>query len=156
VKKLLFYLSGILALFLILFGLNQYQLNKQNNNPYGVPASQLNPATVQQLNDPNYKNIILPKDLDQFLAAKKSGFIYYFHPECPHCKVMTPIVVAKSKALGMDVKEYNLMEFPEGQQKYNITSWPVLAYYQDGKETDRVTGEISAQEVQTFLEKHKS
>ncbi|MFD0695833.1 thioredoxin family protein [Paenibacillus sp. GCM10027628] len=143
-KKLLIYLGIVVILFGGLYFVNQ-QSNKSADypyNPYGVSVSKLHPETVKQLNDPNYQNVILPKDLDQKLKNKESFFQYFYSSTCPHCKVTTPVLVPMEKELGIDVKEFNLQEFNDGWQKYNIESTPTLVYYKNGVEVDRIVGGV--------------
>jgi thioredoxin 1 len=145
-KKLLIYLSIVVVLFGALYVVNQ-QSHKVNDpkiadNPYGVPASKLNPATVPLLSDPNYQNIIVPKTLDEKIANKESFFVYYFKSDCPHCKITTPVITPIQKEVGVDVKQFNLLEFPEGWQTYNVQQTPTLVYYKNGVEAERIIGGV--------------
>jgi len=148
-KKLLIYLGIVVILFGGLYFVNQ-QSNKPSAsaskdypyNPYGVAVSKLNPETVKQLNDPNYQNVTLPADLDKRLKNKESFFQYFYASTCPHCKVTTPVLVPMEKELGLDVKQFNLEEFKDGWQKYNIQFTPTLVYYKDGVEAGRIEGGV--------------
>ncbi|MEC0267445.1 thioredoxin family protein [Paenibacillus anseongense] len=145
-KKLLIYLGIVVILFGGLYFVNQQSTKSSDQanagNPYGVAASKLNPETVKQLNDPNYQNLILPKDLDQRLKNKETFFQYYYASTCPHCKITTPVLVPIEKELGIDVKQFNLEEFKDGWEKYKVESTPTLIYYKDGKEVDRIVGGV--------------
>lgn len=139
-KKLLLYLVIIVGLFAAIYAINQIQLRAKDNNIYGIPASQLNPLTVRQLNDPNYQNIILPQDLQKRLNEKKPTLVYFFSPDCSHCNESTPFLMPMAKELGADIKQYNVLEFRQGWNDYNIKATPTLVYYSDGKEVDRIEG----------------
>lgn len=139
-KRLLLYLGIIVGLFAIVYGINAYQLHAKDNNIYGIPAKKLNPLTVKQLNDPNYQNIILPPDLQKRLSEKKPTLVYFFSPDCPHCKETTPFLTPMAKEMGVDIKQYNLLEFRQGWDDYKIQYTPTLVYFKDGKEADRIEG----------------
>jgi thioredoxin 1 len=168
-KKLLVYLSIVVVIFGALYIVNNQSKKADDQkfaeNPYGVPSSKLNPATIPLLSDPNYQNIILPKDFDQKIAKKESFFVYYFKSDCPHCKVTTPVIVPIQKEVGVDVKQLNLLEYNEGWQKYNIQATPTLIYYKKGVEVDRLTGGvpetaggpgIKPEQFKQFFQKYKS
>lgn len=142
-KKMMIYLGIIVGLFVILFVVNRASLKAQDDNVYGVPASQLDSMTVKQLDNPNYQNIILPADLKQKLADKSSLFVYYFSPTCVHCVATTPHLVPLTKELGVDMKMFNLLEFKEGWTDYKLQYTPTLIYYKDGQEVDRIEGGFS-------------
>jgi thioredoxin 1 len=168
-KKLAIYLAIVVILFGGLYVVNQ-QSNKAKDkqfadNPYGVSPSKLNPATVAQLTDPNYQNLILPKALDARLKNKESFFQYYYASTCPHCKITTPVLVPMEKELGIDVKQFNLEEFKDGWQKYNIQSTPTLVYYKNGVEVERIVGGVpeapggggnTPEQFKAFFQKYKS
>lgn len=165
-KKLIIYLGIIVGLFAILYSVNQMSLQAKNDNIYGIPAKKLNALTVAQLGDPNYQNIILPKDLEQKLQNKENGFVYFFSPECSHCKETTPYLMPMSKELGVDMKQFNLLEFKEGWDQYRIKYTPTLVYFKDGKEAERIEGgflmvngkpdEKTTKEFKDFFNKYKS
>jgi thioredoxin 1 len=140
-KKLLIYLSIIVLLFASLYVLN-YFANGSSDNPYGMRESKLTSSTRKQLNDSNYQNIILPDQLKSMLTNKESGFVYFFSPECPHCVRTTPLLNPIADQLGVDIPKFNLLQFQEGWQQYQITGTPTLVYYQDGIEVDRIEGGI--------------
>lgn len=159
-KKLAIYLSIIVVLFGALYVVNQQanqaKFGKYADNVYNIAPDKLNPETVKLLDDPNYQNIILPADLDKKIAGKESFFLYYFSSTCPHCKVTTPILMPVAKDLGVDIKQFNLEEFKDAWQRYNIQSTPTLVYYKDGKEVERIIGEQPKEALQAFISKHKS
>lgn len=146
-KKLSIYLAIVVALFGVLFYINyasdKVKNEKYANNVYGLPASQLNPATLEELSDPNYQNIILPNQLDEKIKNKESFFVYFFQSTCPHCKYTTPLLNPIAKEANVKLNQFNLLVYPDGWQKYNIEATPTLVYYKDGKEVDRIVGGIT-------------
>jgi thioredoxin 1 len=166
-KKLALYLSIIIVLFAGLYIVNQQSDKAKNgkyaNNVYGIAPDKMNPETVKQLDDPNYQNIILPADLDKKLSAQEDFFVYYFASTCPHCKRTTPVLYPLTKEMNVDVKQFNLEEFKDGWNKYNIQSTPTLIYYKGGKEVERMVGGVAeagqqgynADSYKQFLQKYK-
>ncbi|MEX2414565.1 MAG: thioredoxin family protein [Paenibacillaceae bacterium] len=138
-KKLIIYLSIIVALFAGLYALN-YFANGSSDNPYGLRESELTSSTRKQLNDPNYQNIILPDQLKSMLVNKESGFIYFFSPDCPHCVATTPLLNPVAEQYNVDLPKFNLLQFNEGWNTFDIESTPTLVYYQDGVEVERIVG----------------
>ncbi|WP_243291900.1 thioredoxin family protein [Bacillus sp. FJAT-47783] len=141
-KKILLF-GGIIVL---LFGLLAFITNYQNeqklagveNNPYN--KNDLDPATIELLEDPNYQNIILPEELEEKVKNKEDMIVYFFSSTCIHCKNTTPVLMPIAEELNMDIKQYNLLEFEQGWDQYNINSTPTLVQFKDGKEVNRVEG----------------
>ena len=152
-KKVIIFLAIIIALFATLAFVTNYS-NKQasEGNPYG--KSKLKQATISQLDDPNYENQILPDELAERLADKESLTVYFYSPECAYCRETSPVIVPMAEELGMELPLYNLLEFEEGWQTYQITSTPTLVRYEDGVEVDRVEGKVSDAQFQAWFEQY--
>ncbi|SHE10080.1 thioredoxin [Chlamydia abortus] len=157
-KKLAIYLSIIVAVFVLLFVINKATVSSKDSKAkelYGVSASKLHPDTVKQLEDPNYQSIVLPEDLAKSVNNKESMFVYFFSPNCEFCQRVTPIVYPMSQDMGIELKQFNILEFRNYLSTYNIQSWPVLAYFKEGVEVDRIVGEVPQNEYKQFFEKYK-
>jgi thiol-disulfide isomerase/thioredoxin len=138
-KKLLIFGGIIVVLFAAITFLTTYEQKEAvKDNPYH--KKELDPATVDQLDDPNYQNIILPDELEQKLKNKETVTVYFYSPTCPHCQKTTPIVVPLAKQMGIDLKMFNLLEFEDGWDKYHIEGTPTLIHYEKGKEVKRIDG----------------
>ncbi|UOE76887.1 thioredoxin family protein [Parageobacillus thermoglucosidasius] len=138
-KKLLIFGSIIVALFAALAFVTSYQQKEAvKDNPYH--KKELDPATIEQLDDPNYQNLILPDELEKKLKNKETVTVYFYSPICPHCQKTTPIVVPLAKKMGIDLKLFNLLEFKDGWDKYHIEGTPTLVHYENGKEVKRISG----------------
>ena len=162
-KKLMIYLALIVAVFGGLYAIN-IAANGSTDNPYGIREGKLSPLTREQLDNPNYQNIILPDELETMLDEKKSGFVFFFKPDCPHCVATVPILKPMIDELGIDMPMFNLLEFPEGWSDYNLEYTPSLVYFKDGQEADRIVGglEVEAgdggytkEQYTDFLNKYK-
>ncbi|QPA31487.1 thioredoxin family protein [Thermaerobacillus caldiproteolyticus] len=138
-KKLIIFGAVIIGLFAAIAFVTSYQQKEEvKDNPYH--KKELHPATVEQLDDPNYQNIILPDELEKKLANHETVTVYFYSPTCPHCQRTTPIVVPMTKEMGIDLKMFNLLEFEEGWDKYHIDGTPTIVHYEHGKEVKRIDG----------------
>ncbi|WP_442599001.1 thioredoxin family protein [Neobacillus sp. D3-1R] len=139
-KKIVIFLVIIIALFAGVAVINNVQ-NKDKlseGNPY--KTNDLHQETIDQLDDPNYQNIILPDELETKLQNKEDLTVYFFASNCPHCKRTTPILMPLAEKMGIDVVQFNLLEFEAGWDQYGIEGTPTLVRYEDGKEVARIDG----------------
>ncbi|MFZ3590798.1 thioredoxin family protein [Bacillus sp. DJP31] len=150
-KKVLIFLAIILALFVALILVTNYS-NQQASvgNPFN--KTKLDPATVGQLEDPNYQNQILPEELKTKITNKENVTVYFYSPTCSHCQVTSPVIVPMAEEIGLDLPLFNLLEFENGWQTYNIESTPTIIRFEDGVEVDRVVGKISDEAFQSWFE----
>lgn len=149
-KKVVIFVAAVVLIFAaIAFLTNKQQTEKTsgNNNPYG--KDDLKSATVDQLDDPLYQNIITPDELDEKLDKEESVTVYYFSPECSHCVKTTPILMPVAEDLDKHIYQYNVLEFEQGWNEIDAT--PTLIHYEDGKETSRIEGERSAEEFEQWF-----
>jgi thiol-disulfide isomerase/thioredoxin len=154
-KKIIIFGAIILVLFGALAFITTYQNNKKaEGNVYG--KSDLDPATIDQLDDPNYQNIILPDELEKKLENKEDTIVYFFSPLCEHCKVTTPVLMPVADEVGVEINQYNILEYEEGWDQYGITATPTLVHYKDGKEVDRIEGSNSEENFRTLLTEWKA
>lgn len=154
-KKILIFGALILVLFGSLSFITIYQ-NKQAaaGNVYG--KSELNPATIEQLDDPNYQNIILPEELETKLENKEDTFVYFFSPTCVHCKATTPILMPVAEDVDVEIEQFNLLEFDDGWNRYGIEATPTLVHFKDGKEVDRTEGANTEDYFRNLLNEWKN
>ena len=138
-KKMIIFLVIIIALFAaIAFITNTQNKQKAEGNPYN--KKNLEQSTIDQLNDPNYQNLILPDELAEALKNKEDKTVYFYSPECVHCQKTTPIVAPLAEEMGIDLVQYNLLEFEQGWDDYGIESTPTIVHYKNGKEEARIVG----------------
>src|SRR5699024_9136094 len=82
-NKMIIIVGVIVVLFGALYFVNDYK-NKQtindNENPYG--DKKLEQATIAQLDDPLYKNQIMPEKLKEKVDNGESVTVYFYSPEC--------------------------------------------------------------------------
>ena len=119
-KKVLIFLGIIIVLFIALALLTNMENSKKvsENNPYGKDS--LHPETIDLLDDENYQNIILPEELEKKLAGSRGCYrLFLRNLICPSiCKEATPILTPMAEELGIDLVQYNLLEFKQGWDDY--------------------------------------
>lgn len=150
-KKLLVIGGIIIAIFVLIIVLNN-QSNKvklSGDNPYGT--TDLDQATIDQLDDPNYQNIILPDELEEKIASGEPVTAYFFSPTCQYCQQMTPVLMPVADEMGVDIVQYNLLEFDQGWQQYGIESTPTMIHFEDGKEVNRTVGALPKENIELFF-----
>lgn len=148
-KMMLIGLSVLVIFGLIVFLTNQANDEKLANNPYDT--DNLNQATIDQLDDENYQNIALPDEVEEQIASGEPTTVYFFSPTCPHCQATTPILMPVAEDMGVDVLQYNLLEYEQGWQDYYIEATPTLVHYEDGKEVARWVGAQPKENIEEFF-----
>jgi thiol-disulfide isomerase/thioredoxin len=153
-KKIIIFLVVIIALFVGMWALTNVQNNAKigENNPY--LKNDLQQATIDQLDDPNYQKLILPNELEKRLSNKEDVTVYFYSSDCPHCKVATPVLMPLAEEMGIDIVQYNLLEFPEGWDQYRIDGTPTLVRYEDGVEINRMDGARKEPVFKQWLEEN--
>ncbi|EPD50734.1 hypothetical protein HMPREF1210_02704 [Paenisporosarcina sp. HGH0030] len=149
-KKLLIIGGIIVALFALLIVLNNTSnKNKLADNPYGT--NDLKQETIDQLDDENYQNIILPDDLQAKVESGEPVTAYFFSPICVHCKAMTPVLMPIVEDINVDLVQYNIYEFEQGWEDYKIKATPTMIHFEDGKEVARMVGSQPKEQIETFF-----
>nr|WP_295974058.1 thioredoxin family protein [uncultured Bacillus sp.] len=136
-KKVLIFLGIVVVLFVALAVLtNMQHKEKAEDNPYGKKS--LYAATVDLLDDEYYQNIILPDELEEKLADQDDVTVYFFQSDCGFCKQATPIIAPMAEEMGINLVQYNLLEFKAGWDEYHIEGTPTIVQFKDGKEAARI------------------
>ncbi|WP_100011417.1 thioredoxin family protein [Lentibacillus sediminis] len=154
-KKMIIFGSVIVVLFAALIFVTSYQNNQQvadADNPYGT--SDLEQATIDQLDDPNYQNQILPDELNETIESGEPTTVYFYSPTCVYCQQTTPDLVPLTEELGVDMVKLNLLEFAQTGTAYGIESTPTVVHYEDGEEVARITGAHPMENFQAFFEQY--
>lgn len=138
-KKIVIFLGIIIVLFAAIAIITNVQKEETSEgNPYG--KDDLKSSTIDQLDDPNYQNLILPEELDKKLENNEDVTVYFYSPECSHCQRTTPVVAPLAEQMGIDLVQYNLLEFEQGWGDYQVKSTPTIVHYKKGKEKARIVG----------------
>ena len=133
--------------------INELNQTAAEGNPYKKET--LHPATIQQLDDPIYKNIMLPEELEATIESNDSAYVYFYSPTCSFCKKTTPIVVPMAEEMGIDLRLFNVLEFKDGWETYKIEGTPTIIYFEKGKEVSRIEGGVDAEKFKKWFEEMK-
>ncbi|WP_394188751.1 thioredoxin family protein [Paenisporosarcina quisquiliarum] len=149
-KKLLIIGGAIAAVFILLIVLTNMSNDKKlAGNPYGT--EDLKQETIDQLDDENYQNIILPNDLKAKVESGEPVTAYFFSPTCPHCKAMTPVLMPIVEEMDVDVVQYNVYEFDQGWDDYRLEATPTMIHFEDGQEVSRMVGNQPKENIEAFF-----
>ncbi|MDX1772235.1 MAG: thioredoxin family protein [Planococcaceae bacterium] len=149
-KKLLIIGGAIAAVFILLIVLTNMSNDKKlADNPYGT--EDLEQETIDQLDDENYQNIILPDDLKAKVESGEPVTAYFFSPTCSHCKAMTPVLMPIVEEMDVDIVQYNILEFEQGWDDYQIEYTPTMVYFEDGQEVSRMVGNQPKENIEAFF-----
>lgn len=156
-NKMIVIIGAVVVLFGALYFVVEYKDNKalnESDNPYG--DKRLDRATIAQLDDPLYQNIILAEDLKKDLDANEDVTVYFYSPTCSYCKEVTPVLVPLTEELDIDMKKVNLLEEDRGTGKsmFDVTGTPTLVHYENGEEVARVSGSQPEEVFKSFLKEH--
>ncbi len=150
-KKLLIYGGIVVLIFVALFTVTTLKQTEQaKGNPFG--KDKLHPGTVELIDDPNYQNVILPDELEDELTKGETLTVYFYSPTCSYCKETTPRLMPLAEEHDIEIVQYNLLEFRQGWDDYQIDHTPTLVHYVDGEEVGRVTGAAKNEEYVQFFE----
>lgn len=150
-KKLLAVALIIILLFVGVIYLDKLQQSKKlENNPYD--KDDLHPETISQIGDENYSNITVPREFDKILEEGTEFVGYFFSPTCGYCKEMTPILMPILKEEGVEVHQYNLLEYGQEASKFGVDGTPTTIYFKDGEEVDRMVGYQTEEVIKEFLD----
>ncbi|MBD1382290.1 thioredoxin family protein [Metabacillus arenae] len=154
-KKVIIFAAIIVVLLGGLAVVTQMQQKQQvsGDNPYDKDS--LHPETIKQLDDPNYQSLIMPDEMKQKIEDKETFVTYFFSPTCPHCKETTPILMPAAEEQGVEINQYNLLEYEQGWEEHQIEETPTLVFYENGKEVDRIVGTQDAETFEDLLSKWK-
>ncbi|MFC7063541.1 thioredoxin family protein [Halobacillus seohaensis] len=150
-RNMIIFASILVVLVVVLaFVVNYQNTQKTEGNPYG--KEDLEQSTIDQLDNPNYQNQILPGELAEEVASGDPITVYFYDPECVHCQNTTPVLVPVAQDLGIDMKKLNLREFQSEWNNYQIDSTPTLIHFENGEEQARIVGERSESAFKSFFE----
>lgn len=149
-KKLLIIAGIVVVIFAgIIFLTNQANDEKLANNPYDT--EDLEQATIDQLDDENYQNIVLPDELEDQIASGDPTTVYFFSPTCQYCQQTTPVLMPVAEEMDVDVLQYNLLEYGEGGEQYMIEATPTLIHFENGEEVSRWVGAQPEENIEKFF-----
>ena len=89
------------------------------------------------------------------LKKGKKVLVDYFATWCMPCKMLSPILEEVAEAdKEVTIVKVDIDEFEQEAVMAGIRSVPTLVYYKDGKETKRVSGVHSKEEILEIINKY--
>lgn len=147
-------IAGVVVLLFaaIIFLTNQSNKDKKALAMDLYGTDDLEQATLDQLSDKHYQNIILPDALDEKIKSGEGTFAYLFSPTCVHCQKFTPKLMPLAEKNDIQIDQLNVLEFTDAWVTYNIEATPTLIYFENGEEVNRLVGDANEDVVQQFFD----
>ncbi|WP_347861224.1 thioredoxin family protein [Salimicrobium sp. PL1-032A] len=152
-KKMIIFGSVLVVLIIALAVIvNLQNAEKAEGNPYNKSEDELKQSTIDQLDDPNYDNQILPDELEEQIESGDPVTVYFYSPECVYCQNTTPYLVPLTEDMGVDMKKMNVLEYESQMMEYQIEATPTVVHFDNGEEQDRIVGQQPEEAFRDFFE----
>ncbi len=101
---------------------------------------------VQELNEAGFENLVL--------QSEKPVLVDFWAPWCGPCRAMGPAVDAVAEKLSAQARvvKVNVDENPAMSAKYNVRGIPTLILFKDGKESGRLVGLQSQEQIARLIQ----
>ncbi|MDO8168201.1 thioredoxin family protein [Candidatus Phytoplasma melaleucae] len=97
-------------------------------------------------------------DLNQSIQAQKTELVLidFFASWCAPCRNLMPIIdELLQKRKDLSLIKIDIDQHPYLLSEYNITSYPTLLLYKNGRKINRRVGFCSYEELLSFIDRHK-
>jgi thioredoxin 1 len=90
---------------------------------------------------------------DELVQSKEPILVDFWAPWCGPCRAMSPAVEAVAQKLAGEAKVYkvNVDENPSVSPRFNIRGIPTLILFKDGRETNRLIGLSSKEQIEALV-----
>ena len=90
---------------------------------------------------------------DDVLKAEGPVLVDFWAEWCGPCRMIGPALEEISDELGekVTIAKINIDENPDAPGRYGVRGIPTMILFRDGKEADRVSGAMSASQIDAWL-----
>jgi thioredoxin 2 len=97
-----------------------------------------------------------PETFDDEIVASVPVLVDFWAPWCGPCRMVSPVVerVGREQPGALKVVKLNVDEAPEISERYGIRGIPLLIFFRNGAEVDRLVGAVPYERVRDWVAPH--